>query len=454
MPVEYTEAGRTKLARAATGGGFESAIEAPEEPTGAPSISSVTDNGDGTLTIAGSNFGTKAQAAPVLHDFVSHAYENGTLNNYHQSLADGTDLSLPAYEVDAEERIYESIINTQDRSDDVVALNKSGPMRHAGSTAFYRMVGAHVGVGWPRAAGGKSPAPSTKLYVAYHCRRKWARHYMSMTPQNYSGEFIPGEDITYSGPTRSGVGRFIGTDLEGRAAVVLHFEFDTSSFGDLNDQVTTITGVTSAATTEFPALPYGAANNQGVAEWYETPGTKYMRFKDNENNQHLRGQVSDGDGFVLTDGNDYERFYDGLSSRETPDEYALHEHEIDIDPETETGVYRAYFNGELRGVCPFGSSSRDVTKGPMFQAIGNDAYQSFQVNDVDEIYCDNVLNRVYLGDASTKAACSHLEVQTPLIWVGNNIEVEKNTGTLTGTVWVYVAGPDGSVNQSGYEVQV
>src|SRR5690554_5921750 len=67
--------------------------DAPAEPTGDPVITSVVDNGDGTLTIQGSNFGSKAQAAPVLVDYADHAYENGVRNVYHSTFSDGQAVS-------------------------------------------------------------------------------------------------------------------------------------------------------------------------------------------------------------------------------------------------------------------------------------------------------------------------------------------------------------------------
>ena len=59
----------------------------------APAITSVIvedpESDDTTITVQGSGFGEKSQAAPVLFDQVDSSYENGTLNENYQTLTDG-----------------------------------------------------------------------------------------------------------------------------------------------------------------------------------------------------------------------------------------------------------------------------------------------------------------------------------------------------------------------------
>ena len=73
-----------------------------------------------------------------------------------------------------------------------------------------------------------------------------------------------------------------------------------------------------------------------------------------------------------------------------------------------------------------------------------------------EIYVDNTLARVEIGDAATIAACTHKEIQIPQAWNSSSITVAVNQGTFNAndTAYLYVYDANGNVNNQGYPLVV
>lgn len=72
-----------------------------------------------------------------------------------------------------------------------------------------------------------------------------------------------------------------------------------------------------------------------------------------------------------------------------------------------------------------------------------------------DIYVDNSLARVMLGNASTYSACTAFEMQPCTSWSSDSITFTANTGAITVTGWLYVVKEDDSVvNSSGYSVSI
>lgn len=73
-----------------------------------------------------------------------------------------------------------------------------------------------------------------------------------------------------------------------------------------------------------------------------------------------------------------------------------------------------------------------------------------------ELYIDNTLARVEIGNAATFSGSSHREIQIPISWTSNSITFTVNLGTFTPgqTVWLYVVNSAGAVNANGYPVVV
>lgn len=394
--------------------------EPEPQPTDAPAISSVTDNGDGTLSITGSNFGTKTQAAPVLYDTVDVTYENGVADTFVGSLADGD--PVPDYEAN-NSAPYDVMYGG-------ITVNKSDRPRVAGGSC-YRLPGREGKIGYPMAYGGRNtPAGNDTLYLAWWFRRKYHWQYWRLAPGDMSGPFTPGEAITINGID----GRYIDYEPE---TGLHHFEIPKHNANDLSGYV--ITGLTSGETMTFSTTGGGGF-----------PGTKFARFRDNPDGSGQGGSYTPADYYISPS---VPRVYDRLSYSETPpDEWELHEILIQYDFVAGTGTFDAWVNRIHRGTVEQDSiNTPDLNYSLTFSLLGNDAYETFQVTDIDFIYEDPHAQRVYLGNASTFSACTHVELQRPTAWADDAVTAAKNEGTLVGDKWVYVVGPGGLVNEQGVQ---
>ena len=74
----------------------------------------------------------------------------------------------------------------------------------------------------------------------------------------------------------------------------------------------------------------------------------------------------------------------------------------------------------------------------------------------DDIYIDNTLSRVYLGDNQTLEHCTKLEIQIPSSWSASSITITVNTGSLPKceTAYLFVFDADNNYNIEGYPVSV
>lgn len=75
---------------------------------------------------------------------------------------------------------------------------------------------------------------------------------------------------------------------------------------------------------------------------------------------------------------------------------------------------------------------------------------------VDDVYIDNTIARVEIGDASTWGACTKRELQIPTAWSDRSISVKVNQGALGNlqTAYLYVVDANGNVNSNGYPLSL
>lgn len=90
-----------------------------------------------------------------------------------------------------------------------------------------------------------------------------------------------------------------------------------------------------------------------------------------------------------------------------------------------------------------------------FGAAGNSAFgtnhpQMWQ----DDVYVDNTLARVEICDSAQWVNKTHCELQIPISWASDEIEVTRNLGTFSGTdgTYLYVVGADGVPNPTGISI--
>lgn len=75
---------------------------------------------------------------------------------------------------------------------------------------------------------------------------------------------------------------------------------------------------------------------------------------------------------------------------------------------------------------------------------------------IDNVYIDNTLSRVELGNASTWAACTVKEVQIPSAWSNTYITVTVNRGSFSETdgTWLYIIDSNGNANTNGFPLKI
>ena len=74
---------------------------------------------------------------------------------------------------------------------------------------------------------------------------------------------------------------------------------------------------------------------------------------------------------------------------------------------------------------------------------------------IDDVYIDNTLSRVEIGDNATFANCTHREIQIPSAWSNTEITVTVNAGSFVAdnTAYLFVVDSNG-VASAGYEVTI
>jgi hypothetical protein len=75
---------------------------------------------------------------------------------------------------------------------------------------------------------------------------------------------------------------------------------------------------------------------------------------------------------------------------------------------------------------------------------------------IDDVYIDNTLARVEIGNASTFSASNHREIQIPTGWSNTSVSVTVNTGTFASnqTAYLYVFDQTGTCNANGYPITI
>ncbi len=79
---------------------------------------------------------------------------------------------------------------------------------------------------------------------------------------------------------------------------------------------------------------------------------------------------------------------------------------------------------------------------------------SFQIY-IDDVYVDNTLARVEIGNASTYASCTHREIQIPSAWSATSVTITVNTGSFEDddSAYLFVINEDGDVS-AGHAVTI
>lgn len=405
---------------------------APADP---PLISTVTDNGDGTLTISGSNFGAKETAAPVLVDYVDTAFEYGVENTF--NAGQSSDTQIDNADVG---RIWDQAVSGQ--------LTAGG--RTGAQSRMYRLFGDVCSIREPYQYNlSERNDGNRRMYFAVWAKYKQnALHHRMTTDEYTTGTFIADEVISING------GEYIGYyagDISEPNNFNHSFRFDVNSEvqpGKAELINKTLVGQTSGASLTFPSdANWGSPYSNGLA-FIRTRGPKWARIWDDPGGGGLRSSYAVADSYLSTSadirtGADYPMY----------DYWRLVELEVDMT----TDGYWGYFvdrvtKGEATFDGPVDLAFADETKSVIISQFGMEGdIDPNQEVDIAEVYFDKTRQRVYLGDASTFTACTHVELQRPTAWTDTETTVARNDGTLTGSMWAYVVGPGGLVNEQGVQ---
>ena len=423
-------------------------------PSGPLEVTSVTDNGDGTLTIQGSGFGEKAQAAPVLHDFVDVAYENGVENTAHAS-----------------------VTNNESAGDDVYisvggVINRSFPKRSK-ETGHYTSSSATSGgvLSFPQANGGHSPPQADAVQGFYGAfwfwnlaapQFHWVLRIEDAEILNFQfddsdvWEKVVGEEVDIDGTP----GVVLGASDRGDGLYQLELEIPgmrtSSQASDLMGKQ--VVGQSSGASVTFP-------------DSFSTGGEGYVspRFK------ITRLWQPGGNDVRMTHAIDLAGLQSGTSSTEVMSENLKSQgwNLVEIqclfgeDPQNEVDVV-TWINGveHARGTTDVRVNQPEVEwnpdKGvPALTSVGppGDAVPRENVVRIAEVYQDKTRQRVFVADRGEieegvgVAPAHHRELQRPIAWSDTEITVEKNLdGWPGGAQYVYVVSPSGEWNTQGVQI--
>lgn len=424
--------------------GLVTAVACSGHALGDPSISHVSLVGSakveqgGILLISGQNFGSKDAAAPVLIDRVDHAYEYGDLNTTHSSLGDGGHIPLG--------RNGDQGALWATKTDGFL-FSKNSDHRHLYAKASYYLDGENAWVGGPVAYGGptgfETPTDNPQLYVSWWYKNKYnSTYYWRFSARDQKGQFIPGEELIIEGQ-EPGNGRsvYAGIDDEGLHNAVL--------FGHRNKNNlvgTLIEGAQSGASTVFPDEFRG-----GSGDGYQTPGSKIARIWDDpEGIAGIRSSAALHNAYVIPSREGYSRAMIYYDLAVPAGKWVHMEYELDTDK----GLLRMYEDGRLLGEDYFSPDA--IYKGkysPTLSLLGTNANQlKLQESWISDIYVDSSLQRVVIGNAPRYDDVTHKELQRPMVWKNNEIEIALYFGSLEVQegLFLYVIDKEGRANSEGF----
>lgn len=402
-------------------------------PSGLADGNTLTITTDGTY-----DFGTKAQAAPVLYDLGDVVYENGVVNISMSSITEGAttgdSTSTPG---DFTNTIYANIGGAVP----ITRLNK----RHLGVGFHYVANSDSKWLGDAFAEGGVDRVPQTnEIYISLFYKAPYkVNSYTDIAITNRVGTFATAvdgsfaEDLILTGATDVAYMKLIDVFNDGVEKIAVEATRGSvssdSGIGTPNVSGASITGAISGATADLdPAtyiLSYGGSS-------------KFMRVWDTDDGVGgIRHSWTNGQ--YTTEGVD-----SGVDTKITPNEWCQLELHVDL---TDNQVSR-WLNGQLvETFAP--SDTRTSGNSPTLKLIGVDGKQTYNLPEFGEIYVDSTPQRAVIGDASTWAACTRRELQRATAWGVSEVTSIVNTGDISGSKYLYIVDATGApVSTNGVEL--
>ena len=444
-PRSITASKTLSVALSGSGGGT------PPPVSGSPIISSSAEDANGIVTLSGSNFGSKEQAAPVLWIFGNDVRNNGAAVVY-PSVSDGDSVAATG-----PSGVWDSADSNVSHSSDVryPALGHSYFTKYDGTLRN------------PIAFGGGSPPYADETYVSFRVKNtnNWYGYkvsaYTNLTSTFDTGgsEFSEGESITIEtlgDGTKTGVIVHIDESIN-----KVTFGPDGGTSSTLNGA--TMTGDTTGASLVLdtsaayayegggkylrmwsggkPGMYHTYAVNRLVSGYRDINGDLIAKFAESPG-----GSDDYGYGVQQFTANQGWQLYEGFLSQKGLSDLFQY---MDID-----NTSRRY----LRWLT-LTEGQKLLDRSPTISQVGLDAAGGTdaiaRAFNFGEIYFDTTPKRVMLSQNSTYATSGQdLELQFVQSWSDTEIVVEKRLGALdTGQpFYAYVFNAEDSVNTQGVEL--
>lgn len=389
-----------------------------------------------TLTIVGTGFGQKSQAAPILLDNLDTSYENGVVNPAYQMLDHGDKIPTSS---ESSYSIWAAASSGAWGSVRPV-VTSTHQQRHDQSKEHYFLQGKNSTLGNPVAYGDQTgwntPTDVRQLFISWWYKPKFPpQWYWRVSPVNLKGQFIPGETLVIGGITKA---TFIGLDPDGQ----LNFAFHQSPPPTKDLLGATIAGLSSGAMSIFPEQHISTSS-----VGYESPGSqKYIRVWEDP-----RGR--DGIRFSWTQM--HQTIGSTVNWAEAPIQGGKWNH-LELELDTQRGFARLHVNSKKLTEFSFDPALDNVGKwSPTVALIGLEGKVGrLQESHIDDIYIDNTLQRVVLANAKSISDATHYEVQQPVKWTDGSITINIQKGAIPdiSTYYVFVFDGQGNPNRDGYPI--
>ncbi|MCC4269198.1 hypothetical protein LL254_00560 [Marinobacter nauticus] len=413
--------------------------EPPPEPTGAPVISAATNNGDGTITLQGSNFGVKNQAAPILWCFGTDRRNNGVP----QPAADFTPGSVVS-----DPTVWNAMHHTV-RVSDEVRYPELG-------VSYWSANGGALGEPLAHQPAGGLPPYSDEIYAAARFKLVNDWHRMkAVSISSISGIFNQGptryesgEAVTISNGSNSAFGVLIS--IQGGIATII----TEASSGLLVGA--TVTGNETGATLFIDEYIAFASGSKYFRMWPGSAAGPYHTISTNR----LICAYRNASGETIASPQLPEGGKDsgyGIQNMADGEGWRLAENYI-----SQFGMtLRQYFDIDNQGrryletAIPEGEKFED--RAVTLSQVGYDAAGG--TLDIDagfhwgEVYLDNTPKRVVLSDKPTYSeAGQEQELQFLKEWNAGLISFEFRRGGLpdNAPLYAYVFNAEDSCNEQGY----
>ncbi|MDX5388110.1 MAG: hypothetical protein LPK15_15235 [Alteromonadaceae bacterium] len=403
----------------------------------APTVSgAVLGEDSSTLTIVGTGFGQKPQAAPILLDKLDTSYENGAVNSAYQILEHGDKVPTASESnfsiwAAGSSGAWESVRP---------AVTSSHQPRHDESKEHYFLRGQNSTLGNPVAHGGQTgwntPTDDKQLYVSWWYKPKFPpQRYWRISPVSLTGEYIPGEPLNIGGIAKA---TFIGIDSDGQ----LNLAFNEKPPTTKELLGSTIVGIESGAKSLFPDQHISASSIG-----YESPGSqKYIRvWEDPAGKEGIRFSWTQMHQTIGTT----------VNWAEAPLQGGKWNH-LELELDTQKGFARLHVNSKKLTEFSFDPAlDREGKWSPTVALIGLEGKVGrLQESHLDDIYIDNTLQRVVLANAKSINDATHYEVQQPVKWDDQSITVIIHKGAIPdiSAYYIFVFDDQGNPNKEGYPI--